>query len=468
MNNLDWILIIFLIVISGAIALIGNYVGRRVGKRRISILGIRPYYTSMIITVITGVLITTVTLIILISVSYSMRTALESKAQLQETIKMLSQKLSSTQSELSIRANELSAAIEYQKRLEKNIQEQTKKVKSLETEMKRLEKDLKEKELALEESRSNLNNLEQQRKKLSGIVSELNKDRQRLKIEEENLKKEIDILNVRLKNLESETSSMEKEISSLKKERENLIIQIENYKTELSELKRQIVSYEAQAELLKKDISKKEEELSYLRNQKIIFQGGEVLLSETINGPKSEQEARDILNYLIEKSKDIVRYRYLSIEETPPKDFSFIYNPEDIESVVKTLKEDQRLIRIRVKNNTLIGEPINLNIESLKSKLIFHKDEVIAFRFISSKIPRNKIIEELNILIKDVKREGLRRGMLPDPISGLIVNVPYETLLNLSVKIKVQYSKAGSTLVTAKAGNDVYTAGPLNIKFELR
>lgn len=468
MSNLDWILITFLIIISGIIAFLGNYIGRRAGKRRISILGIRPYYTSMIITVITGILITAVTLLILLSISSSMRTALESKAQLQETIKMLSQKLSITQSELSIRASELSAAIEYQKKLENSILKQTKKIESLKGEIKNLEKELKEKESALEASKRNLNNLREQRERLSETVAKLSKDRERLKIEEENLKREINILNIKLKKVEDEASSMEQEISFLKKEREDLITQIGDYKKELSQLKKQIVAYNAQVEALKRDISEKEKELSYLRNQKIIFQGGEVLLAETINGPKTEKEAKDTIDYLIEKAKEIVRYRYLSIEEDIPKDFSFIYNPEDIKFAIESLKEKQRVIRIRVKNNTFIGEPINLNIESLKSRLVFHNGEVIASRFISSKISRNKIIEELNNLLKDVKREGLKRGMLQDPITGSLVNVPYETLLNLSVKIKVQYSKVGSALVVVKASNDIYTAGPLNVKFELR
>ncbi|HHV80450.1 TPA: DUF3084 domain-containing protein [bacterium] len=469
MNDLDLGLITFLIVISGVIAFAGNYVGRRAGKKRISILGIRPYYTSMIITVITGILITTITLIILINVSSSMRYALESKERLQETINLLSQKLSSTQSELSIRADELSAAIEYQKKLEKNIQNQIEKVESLEKEVKKLdtalkerEKKLEEKEISLEENKRKLNDLEAQREKLekqigelSAIVAELNADRKKLKEEEENLRKEM--------------NSMGKEVASLRAEKEKLVTQVDTYKRELSELKEQIISYRAQSEMLKKDIAKKEEELRFLRNQKIIFQGREVLLVETVNGPKSEQEAGDIIKYLIEKTKDIVRYRYLNIDENPPKEFSFIYDPEDIEFAVESLKKDQqRLIRIRVKNNTLIGEPINLSIESLKSKLVFSKNEVITFKFISAKLPRNKIIEELNLLLKDVEREGLRRGMLPDPITGPLGSVPYESLLNLSVRIKVQYSKTGSALVVAKASSDIYTAGPLSLKFELR
>ncbi|HOK30367.1 MAG TPA: DUF3084 domain-containing protein, partial [bacterium] len=376
MNDLDLGLITFLIVISGVIAFAGNYVGRRAGKKRISILGIRPYYTSMIITVITGILITTITLIILINVSSSMRYALESKERLQETINLLSQKLSSTQSELSIRADELSAAIEYQKKLEKNIQNQIEKVESLEKEVKKLdtalkerEKKLEEKEISLEENKRKLNDLEAQREKLekqigelSAIVAELNADRKKLKEEEENLRKEM--------------NSMGKEVASLRAEKEKLVTQVDTYKRELSELKEQIISYRAQSEMLKKDIAKKEEELRFLRNQKIIFQGREVLLVETVNGPKSEQEAGDIIKYLIEKTKDIVRYRYLNIDENPPKEFSFIYDPEDIEFAVESLKKDQqRLIRIRVKNNTLIGEPINLSIESLKSKLVFSKNE---------------------------------------------------------------------------------------------
>jgi len=56
-------------VVAGAIAYLGNHMGRNIGKKRISILGLRPKHTSNLITAITGSLIavSTLTLILLLS-----------------------------------------------------------------------------------------------------------------------------------------------------------------------------------------------------------------------------------------------------------------------------------------------------------------------------------------------------------------------------------------------------------------
>ncbi len=70
------LIILLLIIISGLIAYLGNKVGRRVGKRRVSIFGLRPKYTSNIITVLTGVVIVSITLAILFAVSQTARTAI--------------------------------------------------------------------------------------------------------------------------------------------------------------------------------------------------------------------------------------------------------------------------------------------------------------------------------------------------------------------------------------------------------
>jgi len=469
-SNLDWGLIIFLIAISGFIAFVGNYVGRRAGKRRISILGIRPYYTSMIITVLTGIIITTVTLITLISVSSSMRSALENKAQLQETIKLLSQRLSATESELSIRASELSAAIEYQKKLEKSIKEQNERVKELEKKLKETEEEiknreiiLKNREIALEESKAQLRELDRQREHLIKTISELNKEVEQLKREKNSLLQE----NTQLKD---KLNKLGKVVSSLEEQRKILNNKLELYSSELAELKKEINDYKAQAKELKKEIKQKESQLNLLRHQKILFYGGEIILAETINGPKSEQEAKDSLKYMLERAEEIARYRYLhSGESVPDKDTPLIsYDPSELESVIRSLKEEQRLIRIRVRNNTFVYEPIYVTIESLKSRLIFSKDETIVFKFISAKLPRNKIIEELDTLLSEVRKEGIRRGMIIDHLTNPISNVSYETLLGLSVRIKVNYMKFGSTLVVVKAEREIYTGGPLRIKFELR
>ena len=61
----NFILIFVLIVISGLIAVAGDWVGLKIGKKRITIFGLRPHYTAIFITIITGILITSITISIL-------------------------------------------------------------------------------------------------------------------------------------------------------------------------------------------------------------------------------------------------------------------------------------------------------------------------------------------------------------------------------------------------------------------
>jgi len=72
----------------------------KVGKKRLSIFGLRPKYTSMLITVVTGVLIAGTTLLLLALVSNDVRTALF-------RMKTLEQELAATKTELALEQERL-------------------------------------------------------------------------------------------------------------------------------------------------------------------------------------------------------------------------------------------------------------------------------------------------------------------------------------------------------------------------
>ncbi len=69
------ILIPVLILLSGAIALVGNVVGRNIGRGRLSLFGLRPRHTAQLVTVATGMVITVTTLVIVLVVSQAARDA---------------------------------------------------------------------------------------------------------------------------------------------------------------------------------------------------------------------------------------------------------------------------------------------------------------------------------------------------------------------------------------------------------
>ncbi len=83
------LIIAFTGVLGGAIAFLGNQLGRYIGRRKMSIFHLRPRYTSMLITVITGMMIASLTLAIAMIVSEPIRIAFLNPQEYQQKVKYL-------------------------------------------------------------------------------------------------------------------------------------------------------------------------------------------------------------------------------------------------------------------------------------------------------------------------------------------------------------------------------------------
>jgi uncharacterized protein (DUF3084 family) len=99
-------IIIMLLVIGGAVALIGDYIGHVIGRRRLTLWRLRPRHTAFAITLLTGVLIVFSTLGIILAVSQDARTALFGLEEMRKEISEKSRLLSRTKDELSLRVAE--------------------------------------------------------------------------------------------------------------------------------------------------------------------------------------------------------------------------------------------------------------------------------------------------------------------------------------------------------------------------
>ena len=71
-----WLLILALLALGGVLATLGDRLGSRVGKARLSLFNLRPRNTAVLITVLTGSLISAVSLGLMLAVSQRLRTGL--------------------------------------------------------------------------------------------------------------------------------------------------------------------------------------------------------------------------------------------------------------------------------------------------------------------------------------------------------------------------------------------------------
>ncbi len=83
-------ILLVIAIMGGLIAFLGDKIGTKVGKRRMSLFGLRPKHTSIIVTIVTGILISAFTLGILSIASNNVRTALFGMEQLKAEMAQLS------------------------------------------------------------------------------------------------------------------------------------------------------------------------------------------------------------------------------------------------------------------------------------------------------------------------------------------------------------------------------------------
>ena len=110
-------LILVIVITGGLIAFFGDRIGTRVGKRRLTLWGLRPRYTSIIITILTGILIAGSTMGVLTIISYDVRTALFGMEALkQQTRELTGEVADRTRALASARAEMEAAQAELKKK----------------------------------------------------------------------------------------------------------------------------------------------------------------------------------------------------------------------------------------------------------------------------------------------------------------------------------------------------------------
>ena len=99
-SEFNWHLLLIIVSISAVVSYVGDTLGMRIGKRRISLFGLRPRYTTTVITLFTGVGIAVLTLAVAGYTSESIRMAMFGQSYLERQIASLNKDLSDRQSQL--------------------------------------------------------------------------------------------------------------------------------------------------------------------------------------------------------------------------------------------------------------------------------------------------------------------------------------------------------------------------------
>jgi len=190
-----WLLILILLVLGGVLAPLGDRLGTRVGKARLSLLGLRPRRTAVVITVLTGSLISALSLGLMLLVSRQLRVGLFELNALQA-------KLQSSRSDLErSRAAQSNAASE---------------LKQAQAERQRARQELTAAQAKVDALRQTLVPLQQQRQRLEAERQRLSRDVKARDADIQRTAKELADVRARISDGEAELRELEKQRLALR------------------------------------------------------------------------------------------------------------------------------------------------------------------------------------------------------------------------------------------------------------
>ena len=151
-----WFLLLALLVLGGVLSTLGDRLGSRVGKARLSLLGLRPKRTAVVITVLTGSLISALSLGLLLLVSRQLRVGLFELNALEAKLRSSRADLKTSKSAQKQAGKELTTAQQRAAELRRTLKPLQEQTRSLEAERQRLSQDVDAKDVEIQRTEQEL------------------------------------------------------------------------------------------------------------------------------------------------------------------------------------------------------------------------------------------------------------------------------------------------------------------------
>ncbi len=405
------LLIVLTIVLSGLIAYLGDQIGMKMGKKRISLFGLRPRYSSIIITVLTGVLIAALSITVLFSTYSSLRQALLNINEVMTRLETLNQKLVTKDQELKNMKAEI-------KTKEDELNQLQKQKQGLESKLRSTQKEFEQARESLKQARSDIKNLEESKQNLNEKIASLESQRQQLD-------KKVAILNDK--------------ITKLTKDYE--------------EVKKLANRYQAGM-------------VQYM-GEDIVYQRGDVIYTEVLKGGQSEDRTIKELNQFLQEANEVAKKRPIKVDNETGR--ALRLQTDDILNVARkiyNLKKGKKVIVSLVSTvNVPRDDWLLANFMLNEDFIVFKAGKLIASRIINADNSATNIEEDLKELLSNINSKAVRKGLLPDT-QGKIGSLDFSRFYQLLNKIKAM---EGQVKVEVYVSENIWREDRLNtnLKFDI-
>ena len=407
-------LVFIIAVMGGLIAFIGDKLGSKVGKRRLSIFGMRPKHTSILVTIVTGILISATTLGVLSLSSRDVRTALFGMEALKTQLTDLSQAVISGNDDLEASRQALAAKTEEYSTVNAKVTETTAKLLSLTTELNNV---IVERDRAA----AALDSVQQQFAVATDHLATAQQQIVALQATKNQLDKKIDTLT-------AAKDTMQQDVNRLNQLTANLRTGLQS-----------------------------------VREGTVIYRAGEVLANSAVKGGQSEQATSEALTGVIyNTNQDIINK--LDVQD---KTLVLLWiSQTDFEQAVKMIAAapQDMIVRISSASNAVYGEPVIGKLELFTNKLIYPSGMTIHDETLGAATTQKQAEDTVLAFLHRVNEVAQKQGILPDPLQGTVGSITGAELYDAVAKVK---KGGGKIELRAVSDGPVYSAGPLKIDIQV-
>lgn len=479
-----YILIAAILILGGVIATVGDRIGTRVGKARLSLFNLRPKNTAVLVTIFTGGLISASTLGILFAADEGLRkgvfelediqtdlrqkreqlkTAETQKSQVESELNQARIAQAKAQQDLQVINQYLQAANAKQRQTQAQLNRTISQQAQTQTQLQRTQSQLEQVVPQYQKAIAELQSVYNQRKELQAAVELLKTERQRLYAE---AKKAIDEAKTAIEKRDRELANRQEaiEVRDQKIAQLDQLIQKRNVEVAAREqviAKREsrLKELEAQQEQLELEVARLEKYYqSYrdLRLGKLAIVRGQVLSAGVVRVTQPAA-ARQVVVKLLQQAN---RNANLELSEpgANPANVELLRVTQDrVEQLSKQIGDGQEyVVRIFSAGNYVRGEKqIEFFADTARNQLVFSGGAVLATTTADSKAMTSyQLQQRLEILISASQFRARNAGIVEDvQVEG--------TFLRFVSQLR-QYNQPLE--IKAIAAEDTYTAGPLRVR----
>jgi uncharacterized protein (DUF3084 family) len=360
-----WLLILALLLLGGVLSTLGDRLGSRVGKARLSLFNLRPRKTAVIITALTGALISAVSLALMLLVSERLRVGLFQLDQIQSRLQQSRAALDDTRSRLQRSQGELARA---EGGLRQAMQERRQATASRD----RALQDLQRADAALRTAESRVATLRRE-------LAPLQAQRRRLESERDRLSAEVRDRDAEIRRTERELAGVRESIAAAEKE--------------LGALESNVIA---------------------LRRGDVVIASGQPLAMAKLRLERPGQ-AKQAIDALLQQA-NLAAHRLLLPGQRPDRRILLVPR-SDIERLERLLaRRGTWVLSIRSAANVLRGETRVLAFPDLRpNRRVVRQGEVLARTTLEADVRApEEVRSRLNLLLAAAFARAQRQGTLVD------------------------------------------------------